>query len=525
VSAATSSFPAEAGTTINPWWIAASVMLATFMEVLDTTIVTVSLPHIAGNLSASTDEATWVVTSYLISNAVVLPASGWLARYLGRKRFLIGCIIAFTIASFLCGAAPTLGVLVLSRVLQGIGGGALQPLAQAIMLESFPPQKRGAAMSAYGMGIVVAPILGPLVGGWITDHYSWRWIFFINIPIGLLAVLMIRRFVHDPSYIKNANPGRIDALGFALMAVAVVTLQLILDRGQEDDWFAAVWIRWFTLISILSFLVFVYRELNVDAPIVDLRVLRNRNFAVGTFLITVVGVAVYSPLTLIPQFLQNLLGYTALSSGLTQAPRGVGSIVGMFLVGYLTSRVDNRKLIGIGFAMVGVSTILISNVDLQISQISIQLPYILSGFCTAIVFVPLTTTSMAMLRNAQIGNASGIYNLMRNLGGSIGISLTTTLVARSTQAHQATLVTHLTPYDPAYQNQLQVLQTALGSPAADATHAATPAMGIIYADVLRQASMLAYVDAFRWLGLMCIVCCFAALLFKYVPPRGAAPAH
>jgi DHA2 family multidrug resistance protein len=526
VSAATSSALDEGRTSvINPWWIAAAVMLATFMEVLDTTIVTVSLPHIAGNLSASTDEATWVVTSYLISNAAVLPASGWLARYFGRKRFLIGCIIAFTIASFLCGAAPTLGVLVLARVVQGIGGGALQPLAQAIMLESFPPQKRGAAMSAYGMGIVVAPILGPLIGGWITDHYSWRWIFFINIPIGIIAVLMNRRFVHDPSYIKDANPGRIDVLGFVLMAVAVVSLQMILDRGQEDDWFAALWIRWFTLIGAAAFLGFVYRELRVDAPIVDLRVLRNRNFAVGTFLITVVGVAVYSPLTMIPQFLQNLLGYSALNSGLTQSPRGLGSIVGMLLVGYLSSRVDNRKLIGLGFAMVGISTLIMSNIDLEISKASIQLPYILSGFCTAIVFVPLTTTAMGMLRNAQIGNASGIYNLMRNLGGSVGISLTTTLVARSAQAHQATLVTHLTPYDPAYQANLQILQSALGSPAADATHAATPAIGLMYAALVRQANMLAYVDAFRWLGLMCLVCCLTAFLFKAVPRRGAVPAH
>jgi len=499
-------------------------MLATFMEVLDTTIVTVALPHMAGNLSASNDEATWVVTSYLISNAVVLPASGWFSKYFGRKRFLIACIILFTFASFLCAIAPNLPVLVLARMLQGVGGGALQPLAQTILLESFPPEKRGVAMSAYGMGIVVAPILGPLVGGWITDHYSWRWIFYINIPIGIIAVLMNQRFIHDPPHIRDARPGRIDMIGFALMAVSVITLQLILDKGQEDDWFAAVWIRWFTLVSAATFIAFVFWELRVDSPIVDLRVLRNRNFAVGSVLIALVGVAVYSPLTIIPQFLQNILGYTALNSGLSQSPRGLGSIAGMFLVGYLSSRVDNRKLIGVGFALVGLSTFFLGNIDLEISQRSIQLPFILSGFCTAIVFVPLTTTSMGMLRNYQIGNASGIYNLMRNLGGSIGVSLTATLVSRSAQAHQATLITHLTPYDPAYQDRLHQLQSLLHLPSTD-WNQTSAAVGVIYQAVVRQSYMLAYVDAFRWLALMCFISALSAFLFKAVPARRPASAH
>jgi len=510
----------ETSHAINPWWIAASVMLVTFMEVLDTTIVTVALPHIAGSLAASTDEVTWVVTSYLVSNAVILPASGWFSRYFGRKQFLIGCIIAFTIASFLCAIAPSLGFLVIARVLQGIGGGALQPLAQSILLESFPAEKRGIAMAVYGLGIVVAPIFGPLMGGWITDHYDWRWIFYINIPIGVIAVLMNQRFIHDPSYIKNANPGRIDVIGFVLMAVSIVTLQMILDRGQEDDWFSATWICWFAAVSAVTLVIFIFWELRNDAPIVDLRVLKNRNFALGTFLIAAVGVAVYSPLTLIPQFLQNILGYSAFTSGLTQSPRGFGSIVGMFAVGYLSSRVDNRKLIGVGFFLVGVSTFLLGDINLEISRTSIQFPYIMSGFCTAMVFVPLTTTAMGMLRNAQIGNASGIFNLMRNLGGSVGISLTTTLIARGAQAHQAVLVTHLTPYDAAYQDRLHTLQTALGNhPGSSA------ALGEIYQTLVRQANMLAYIDAFRWLALMCVVCCTAAFFLKKVPRRGAVAAH
>jgi DHA2 family multidrug resistance protein len=510
---------------VHPWLIAGSVMLATFMEVLDTTVVTVAMPHMAGSLSASTDEVTWVVTSYLVSNAVVLPASGWLARYFGRKRLLITCITIFTIASLLCGLAPTLGLLVLARVLQGVGGGALQPLAQSIMLESFPREKRGAAMAAYGMGVVVAPIFGPLVGGWITDHYSWSWIFYINLPVGFLAISMISRFVHDPSYITEGNPGRIDVIGFGLMTLAIVSLQMILDRGQEDDWMAATWIRWAAGTGAFSFFAFLWWENQVESPIVDLRVFRNRNFAVGTFLITIVGVAVYSPLTLIPQFLQNLLGYTALTSGLTQAPRGFGSIAGMILVGYLTSRVDNRYLIGIAFALVGVSTFLISNIDLEVTQNAIRIPYIFSGFCTALVFVPLTTTTMSMLRNAQMGNASGIYNLMRNIGGSIGVSLTATLVTRGEQAHQATLITHLTPYDAAFTGQMHTWQTVLTAAGVPASSSSSLALGEIYQTVLRQATLLSYVDAFRWLALMCVVCSVTVVLFKKVHRHAPVLAH
>lgn len=263
---------------VNPWIIAAAVMLATFMEVLDTTIVSVALPHIAGSLSATTDEATSTLTSYLVSNAIILPASGWLAKYLGRKRFLIGCIVLFTTSSLLCGLATSMGILILARVIQGVGGGALQPISQAILLESFPPEQRGMAMAAFALGVVVAPILGPTLGGWLTDNYSWRWAFYINVPVGILAAMMIRAFIEDPPYIRAARPGRIDGIGFGLMAVALATLQIILDRGQQDDWFAADWIRWFAVISLVSLIVFIVRELLAAEPIVNLRVLQDRNF-------------------------------------------------------------------------------------------------------------------------------------------------------------------------------------------------------------------------------------------------------
>ena len=283
----------------NPWLIAFSVMLGTFMEVLDTSVANVALPHIAGSLSATPEEATWVLTSYLVSNAIILPTAAWLGGVFGRKRFLLACILLFTAASMFCGVAPRLDLLILARILQGLGGGALQPIAQAILLESFPPARRGAAMAAYGMGVVVAPILGPTLGGWITETYTWRWIFYINLPVGALAFLMVQAFVEDPPYIKNRRPGRIDYIGLVLMAIGLATLQIMLDKGQEDDWFA--------VITAGSLIAFIVREFRTDHPIVDLRILKNRNFAVGTVLITILGLVLYSTIAMLPLFLQTLM--------------------------------------------------------------------------------------------------------------------------------------------------------------------------------------------------------------------------
>ncbi|MHB2021255.1 MAG: DHA2 family efflux MFS transporter permease subunit, partial [Candidatus Xenobia bacterium] len=328
----------------NPWLIAISVMAATFMEVLDTSVANVCLPQIAGNLSATTDEATWVLTSYLVSNAIILPASGWLSRRFGRTRFLICCIILFTLASFACGAATSLGMLVLARVVQGIGGGALQPLSQAILLESFPPSKRGQAMAFFGMGVVVAPIIGPTLGGWLTDNFTWRWVFYINLPVGILAVLMARAFIEDPPYVKNARPGRIDYVGFTLMALWLGSLQIILDKGQEADWFNSPWILWSTVFSCLCLIGFVFWELQESLPIVDLRVLKDRNFLGGTIGITVVGAVLFSVTSLLPLLLQDLLGYPALVSGLAVSPRGIGALISMFVVSRVMQKVDNRLL-------------------------------------------------------------------------------------------------------------------------------------------------------------------------------------
>jgi len=499
----------------NPWLIAISVMLATVMEVLDTSVANVALPHIAGNLSATPEEATWVLTSYLISNAIILPATSWIGKYIGRKRFLIICIIIFTVASALCGAAPNLTILIIARILQGMGGGALQPIAQSVLLESFPPLKRGAAMAVYGMGIVVAPIIGPTLGGWITDNYSWRWIFYINLPIGLIAAFMANAFVEDPPYLKNQKPGRIDYIGFGLMALALGALELTLDLGQQRDWFESSLITFTAVFSGTCLVVFVIWELYTPEPIVNLRVFLNRNFAVGCAMIASVGVVLYGSTALLPLFLQTLLGYPAIESGFAVSPRGVGAVVSMMIVGRLIARVDTRYLITFGFCVLTFSTYLFTLINLDIAQSNIIIPMLISGVAMGFVFVPLTTMSMATLPQDQIGNASGIYNLMRNTGGSIGIAIMTTMLARNAQVHQAVLTTHTTPYDPAFQQMFEQIKASLMTQM-DAASATQQAYAEIYGLVVRQASALAYIDDFKILTFLCLLCIPGGFLFKKV---------
>jgi DHA2 family multidrug resistance protein len=519
-AAGSGAAPTEAGwrPRVNPWIITVAVMLATFMEVLDTTIVSVALPHIAGSLSASTDEATWVLTSYLVSNAIVLPASGWLARYFGRKRFLMACIATFTLSSLLCGLAGDLSLLIIARVLQGAGGGALQPLSQAILMESFPEEKRGMAMAAFAFGVVVAPILGPTLGGWLTDQYSWRWAFYINLPIGILAVSMTNLFVEDPPYIRAARPGRIDAVGFGLMAMALAALQIVLDRGQQVDWFSAPWIRWFSAVCLIALVAFVIREVRIAEPIVNLRVFRNRNFLVGTALMLLVGVVLYSAITLLPLYLQTLMGYSALQSGLAVSPRGIGAVLMMPLMGYLTGRVDVRLLIGIGFTVIGISLVQFAGINLDISMWSIIWPSILTGAGLSMIFVPLSTVAMGTLAREEMGNASGIFNLMRNVGGSIGISIVTTLLARQAQVHQSEMVAHLRPGDLAFGIRTQTLQRYLQG-FHDQADAARMAQGALYNELQRQSMLLAYVDNFRLLAFTCFACIAGVVFLKRVAAK------
>jgi DHA2 family multidrug resistance protein len=497
-------------------------MLATFMEVLDTSVANVSLPHIAGSLSATTTESTWVLTSYLVSNAIILPTTNWLGHYFGRKRFLTVCIVIFALSSALCGAATSLGMLLLARVLQGAGGGALQPISQAVLLESFPPEKRGAAMALYGLGIVVAPVIGPTLGGWITDNYSWRWIFYINVPIGILAVLMVHMFIEDPPFIKNQKPGRIDYTGFGLMALGLAALQIVLDKGQESDWFSSDFITWATVLAIVSLVIFVIWELRAKEPIVNLRVLANRNFAVGTALIAAMGVVLYGTIALVPLFLQTLLDYPALQSGLAVSPRGIGAVISMMIVGRLVGKIDGRYLIMFGFLVLGVATYLLGDLDLQISVSNIVWPQIISGLALGFVFVPLTVMATGTLTTEQIGSATGIFSLMRNLGGSFGIAGVTTMLARGAQVHQAAIVSHLTPYDPAFQQRFRELASTFSSGANPVT-ASRQAYGAIYGTLVEQSTLLAYLDAFRVMAFLCLLCIPAVLLFKRVKAGRRAP--
>lgn len=500
------------------WIIAFAVMLATFMEVLDTSIAAVSLPYIAGSLSATNDEATWVLTSYLVANAVVLPASGWFSLKFGRKRFLITCIIIFTASSFMCGAATSLGVILIARALQGAGGGALQPMSQAILFETFPPEKRGIASAAFGLGVVVAPVLGPTLGGWITETYTWRWAFYINIPIGILAVLLISRFVADPPYIRDAKPGHLDAIGLGLLTVWLGALQIILDKGQEDDWFGAIWIRYAFVILITAFVGFLIWELTHEKPLVDLRIFKNRNFAIGCLLIALFGVVIYGIVTILPLFFQTLLGYTALAAGWAVSPRGMGAIFAMPLVGLLSERVDNRWLIAVGFAGVGICTLWLGNVTLQMGEFSMFWAIILSGFFIGFVFVPLVTMAMGRLPNELLGNAAGLYNLLRNVGGSVGISVVNTLLVRRGQVHQSELAHSISQGVPGVRERVQSLTQALAVHS-DPVTAVKRATKLLELGLMQQAQLWAYVDDFRYLALLCFGCIPIAFALQRVMAR------
>ena len=500
----------------NPWMVAASVMLATFMVVLDSSVANVALPHIAGNLSASTDESTWVLTSYLVSNAIMLPAAGWIARRIGRKRLLMLPILLFTCASLLCGMAVTMPMLIAARILQGVGGGGMQPLAQSILLESFPPSKHGTAMAVYGMGIVVAPVIGPTLGGWITDSYSWRWIFYINLPVGLLALFMANLFVEDPPYLRHAVKTAIDYLGFGFMVLWLGAMQLVLDKGQEADWFEASWIRWLTAISAIALLAFVAREFMTRDPIVQLRILANRNFGVGTLITSLYGFVLYGATAILPLFLQTLMGYPALDSGLAVSPRGLGSFLSMLVAGVLVNYVDGRVLLAAGFAILGYSTFMLSHINLDISMISVAMPNFFNGFAGGFIFVPLTTMTMSRLRKQDIGNAAGVYNLMRNVGGSIGIASVTTMLVRGAQAHQSYLAANLTASSPSVAGLLQGLQAKFRMQGASAATAHQEAMGALYRSIQQQAALLSYTDNFRLLAFLSLLCIPLAGLFYKV---------
>ena len=438
---------------VNPWIVAIAVMFATFMEVLDTTVVNVSLPHIAGNLSATIEESTWALTSYLVANAIILPLTGWLATYFGRKRLLMASVTGFTAASFLCGLAPNLQTLVLFRIIQGATGGAMQPLSQAVLLEAFPPHERGKAMGFWGLGIVTAPILGPVIGGWLTDTYSWRWVFYINIPVGFVSLVMTKLFIFDPPYMKRQSE-TIDYWGIGMLALGIGALQIMLDLGQREDWFSSNFILALCVIAAASLAGFIFRELNTEHPVVDLRVFKVRTFAAGVFLMTTLGFVLYGSLVLLPIMLQTLLGYPPVQAGLAMAPRGIGSFIGMPVIGFLIAKLDSRRLVAGGLIAGGLTLLWLGHLNLNAGYWDIFWPQFFQGLGLSMVFVPLTTISMDPIPRERMGNATSLFNLMRNLGGSIGIAATATMLARRSQSTAAILANNVNAYNPAARSML-----------------------------------------------------------------------
>ena len=512
---------------VNPWIIALTVTLATFMEVLDTSVANVALPHIAGSLSAGQDESTWVLTSYLVSNAIILPMSGWFSQLIGRKRFYMSCVALFTISSFLCGLAPNLSMLIVFRVLQGVGGGGLQPSEQAILADTFEPRKRGMAFAVYGMAVVLAPAIGPTLGGWITDNFNWRWIFFINIPVGIISLLLTNMLISDPPYMKQGQRKgfKVDFVGLGLLALGLGAMQVVLDKGQRDDWFGSHFIVTMTVICVISLIAVGFWEWFHEHPIIDLHLFKERSFAIGNLLMFMVGFALLSSTVLLPQFTQELLGYTAQRAGLALMPGGFAIIICMPLVGYLLGHTDARRLLLFGLAMVAFSLFNMMNFDTSIDFRTVATARVFQALGLAFLFVPINTAAYAFLPPGKNNAASGLINLARNVGGSVGISFVTTMLARRAQVHQANLTTRLNSGNPQFQAMITRTAHLLMSHGSSAAEATRQAYGLIAGSLNQQSTMLAYVDNFWMLGVAVTAMIPFVFLMKKVKPGGPMAVH
>jgi DHA2 family multidrug resistance protein len=506
----------------NPWLIAVVVAMAAFMEILDTSIANVALPHIAGNLGASNDESTWVLTSYLVSNAIVLPISGWLASLFGRKRFFIVCIFLFTLSSMLCGAAPSLGMLILFRILQGMGGGGLQPMAQAILADTFPPHKRGLAFAVYGITAVTAPTIGPTLGGWITDNYTWRWIFYINLPVGLLAMFLAYRMVEDPPFLKRLKGAavRVDYVGIALLTLGIGALQILLDKGQEDDWFGSqfiVTLIWIAVVCLVSLVVWEWRH---EEPVIDVRLFKYLSFASANLMMFMLGLIFFSSLVMMPQFLQTLMGYTAQSAGLVLSASGVLLLIEMPFVGQLTTKVASKYIVAFGWLALAVAMYYSTmRMDLLMSFRAAAWLRVAQSAGLGFLFVPITLIAYSGVPLEKGNSVSGLVNFMRNIGSSVGTSMVTTLLARRAQFHQSVMSSHTTSFDPALQNQVAGLSRQLVHSGISAADAQTHAYGIIYQGMQAQAQTLAYIDTYKVLAIGASIMFLLAFIVRKNDPR------
>ena len=513
---------------INPWIVAMTVTLATFMEVLDSSIANVALPHIAGGLGATQDEATWVLTAYLVANAIILPAGAYMTTFIGRKKFYMICVALFGISSALCGLAPTLPLLVFCRVLQGIGGGGLAPSEQAILADTFPPEKRGQAFAMYGLAVVCAPAIGPTLGGYITDNFNWRWIFLLNVPICLISLFLTHRIVEDPPWVKKqvaiSQKGgiKLDLLGFGLLAITFGSLEFVLDKGQEDDWFSSKLITFFVLACIIAFVTMIWWELKQlregHRPILNLTLFKRRNFAISFILMFVLGFSLYGTTILIPQFVQTLLGYTAELAGMVLSPAGFMMMAMMPIVGFLVGRVDPRKLIGFGFFMLTISLINMSRLNLGLSYGELVLMRIFQASGLAFLFIPINTIAYIGVKQSESNDVSGLTNLARNIGGSCGTAFMATMLIRRTAAHETNMVRNLTTANPAFNARIDAMKHSFGT-GADAAHAA---QAFIYNQLHRQAAVLGYIDIIQDLSIFC-ACMIPLLFFIPRPPKHASP--
>lgn len=510
----------------NPWLIALTVTLASFMEVLDTSIANVALPHIAGGLSASEDEATWVLTSYLVSNAIILPLSGWFSLLLGRKRFYMTCVALFTLSSFLCGIAPSLGLLVFFRVLQGIGGGGLQPSEQAILADTFPPRQRGMAFAIYGVAVVTAPAIGPTVGGWITDNFTWRWIFFINIPVGIISLALTSFMLEDPPYfiteraLKLKTKLRVDYWGIIFIALGLGFLQIVLDKGERDDWLASPFIRISSMIAMTGLVLAVYWEFKEKDPVVDLSLLKNRNFGISAFLMFMVGVVLLGSTVLLPQYLQLVMGYSATMAGMAISPGGLLVMCLLPLVGFLLGKFESRWLIGVGLVITSLALIHMTTFDIYMDFKYAVLARCFQAAGLAFLFVPINTAAYAFVPSTKNNAASGLINLARNVGGSLGISLVTTILDRRAQFHQSRLVERATALNPDFNRAVDSAARALHSaPAANSPYA------LVMHNLQTQAQNLAYIDCFWLLGITFAALVPLVFVMRKTQPGRAAVAH
>jgi MFS transporter, DHA2 family, multidrug resistance protein len=521
------SLYADSRPAVNPWIIALTVTLATFMEVLDTSVANVALPHIAGSLSASQDESTWVLTSYLVSNAIILPMSGWFSSLIGRKRFYMLCVALFTVSSFLCGWAPGLSALIFFRILQGAGGGGLQPSEQAILADTFPPRQRGMAFAVYGMAVVLAPAIGPTLGGWITDNFNWRWIFFINIPVGILSLLLTGRLISDPPYIREriGKVSKIDYIGLGLLAIGLGSLQVVLDKGQRDDWFSSHFIVGMTALCVSALIaVVIWEWFNTD-PIIDLHLFKDRSFAVGNLLIFMVGFALLASTVLLPQFVQLLMGYTAQEAGLSLMPGGFALLIIMPLVGFLLGRYDARYLLLFGLSMLAFSLFHMTRFDTLIDFRTVATARVFQTLGLAFLFVPINTAAYAFLPPGKNNAASGLINLSRNIGGSVGISFVTTMLARRAQFHQSVITRTVDSGNGTLQAMLAASTRTLIAHGSSAHEAARQAYALVANQIDQQANMLAYIDNFWLIGVIVLAMIPFVFMMKRAKPGGPIAVH